>query len=165
MRAHIPGRYAAVALLLGGLACAGNKAGTDDGTVVAQDSTQATDTSAYKGMERDTTAMPAPAPTAADTTQYQPQATPAPSPTPADTSSYTPSATPADTSSYAPSNAPTDTSSYAPSAAPTDSGTSAMPTDSGTSAAPAPGADSSSGWSNDTTGGMVHDSAGQTNAQ
>lgn len=115
MRAHIPGRYTALALLLGGLACAGNKAGTDEGTVVAQDSTQAKDTPAYKGMERDTTAMPAPAPTAADTTQYQPQAAPAPAPT-----------------------APT---------------------------LPAPATDSTSGWSKDTTSGMVHDSAGQTNAQ
>ena len=118
MRVHTPGRYAALALLLGGLACAGNKGGTDDGTVVAQDSTQTKDLPAYKGMERDTTAMPAPA--AADTTQYQP---PAPSPTNVDTSSYVPPA------------------------------------------APAPGADSPSGWSKDTTSGMVHDSAGQTNAQ
>ena len=93
MRAHTPGRYAALALLLGGLACAGNKGGTDDGTVVARDSTQAKDLPAYKGMERDTTAMPAPA--AADTTPYQPQATPAPSPTNVDTSSYVPPATPA----------------------------------------------------------------------
>ena len=69
MRAQTPGRYAALALLLGGLACAGNKA-SDDGTVVAQDSTQANDTSAYKGGERDTTAMPAPA----DTTTYAPSA-------------------------------------------------------------------------------------------
>lgn len=128
MRAHIPGRYAAMALLLGGLACAGNKAGSDDGTVVAQDTTQAQDTSAYKGsMERDTTAMPAdtsyaPAPTPAPAdTSYQP----APAPTaPTDTSSMAPPAdtssmAPADTSSYAPA-APTDTSSYAP-AAPTDS--------------------------------------------
>lgn len=91
MRAHIPGRYAAMALLLGGLACAGNKAGNDDGTVVAQDTTQAKDTAAYKaGMERDTTAMPA-------DTSYQPA--PAPAPTaPADTSSYAPTA-PADSSS------------------------------------------------------------------
>ena len=41
MRAHIPGRYAALALLLGGLACASNKANTDEGSVVAQDSTKA----------------------------------------------------------------------------------------------------------------------------
>ena len=113
MRAHIPGRYAAIALLLGGLACAGNKAGSDDGTVVAQDTTMAKDTAAYKGsMERDTTAMPA-------DTSYAP----APAPTaPADTSSMAPTA-PADTTSYQPApapTAPTDTSSYAP-AAPTDS--------------------------------------------
>jgi len=128
MRAHTPGRYAALALLLGGLACAGNKAGTDDGTVVAQDTAQAQDTSAYKGMERDTTAMPAPAPTAADTTQYQPQATPAPSPTSADTSSYVPSITP------------------------TDSGTSAAPA---APTAPAPAADSTAGWSKDTSSGTA----------
>jgi hypothetical protein len=74
MRAHIPGRYAALALLLGGLACAGNKA-NEDGTVVAQDTTRAQDTSAYKGMERDTTAIPAPSPT--DTTSYKPAPAPA----------------------------------------------------------------------------------------
>jgi hypothetical protein len=121
MRAHIPGRYAALALLLGGLACASNKANTDEGSVVAQDSTKAkNDTSAYKGMERDTTAAPAPAPTTpADTTQYQPQSTPA----------------------------PTDTSSYVPQKRPSDTGAAAQPT----SPAPtAPGADSS-GWSKDTT--------------
>lgn len=78
MRAHTLGRFTALTLLLGGLACAGNKAG-NEGTVVAQDSTRVRDTSAYKGMERDTTAMPAPVPApvpaTADTTQYQPQPT------------------------------------------------------------------------------------------
>ncbi len=59
MRAHIPGRYAALALLLGGLACASNKANTDEGSVVAQDSTKANnDTSAYKAQPRDTMAVP-----------------------------------------------------------------------------------------------------------
>jgi hypothetical protein len=128
MRAHIPGRYAAVALLLGGLACAGNKA-SDNGTVVAQDTTQVGDTSAYKGGVRDTTAMPAdtsaqPMPSQVDTTSYQP------TPAPADTSSTAPAA-PADTSSYAPSapTSPTDTSSYAP-GAPTDTTGGAMSNDS-----------------------------------
>jgi hypothetical protein len=128
MRAHIPGRYAAMALLLGGLACAHNKVETDEGSVVAQDSTKAkNDTSAYKGMERDTTAAPAPAaaPTPVDTTQYQPQAAPAPAPTPTDTSSYVPQNTPSDTGAAVQPTAP----------APT----------------PAPAPKDSSGWSKDTT--------------
>lgn len=150
MRVHTPGRYAALALLLGGLACAGNKA-NDDGTVVAQDSTQANDTSAYKGGQRDTTAMPAPA----DTTTYAPSA-------PADTSAAAPTA-PADTTSYVPQT-PTDTTS---SAAPVDT-TSAAPaaptTPTDTSTQPAAPTDSAgaSGWSKDTTGGMSHDSASGT---
>jgi hypothetical protein len=135
MRAHIPGRYAALALLLGGLACASNKANTDDGSVVAQDSTKAkNDTSAYKGMERDTTAAPAPA-TPTDTTQ----AAPAPAPTPADTTQYQPQAAPA------PTPTPTDTSSYVPQQTPSDTGAAAQPT------SPAPTAPSDSGWKKDTT--------------
>ncbi|MGH7497731.1 MAG: hypothetical protein ACREL3_02645 [Gemmatimonadales bacterium] len=99
MRAHIPGRYAALALLLGGLACAGNK-NNDNGTVVAKDSASARDTSAYQVPQRDTMAVPRsdtsmalPAP--ADTATYQPTK---PSATP-DTSGYAPAApaTPADT--------------------------------------------------------------------
>jgi hypothetical protein len=106
MRAHIPGRYAALALLLGGLACAGNKA-SDDGSVVAKDTTQAQDTSAYKGMERDTsttdtTSYKPSAPT--DTTSYQPA--PAPAPAPTDTTSYKPAPAPADTTSQVPAPAP-----------------------------------------------------------
>ena len=131
MRAHIPGRYAALALLLGGLACSHNKANVDEGSVVAQDSTKATnDTSAYKGQVRDTTAMPTPT----DTTT---QAAPAPAPTPADTTRYQPQAAPTPT--------PTDTSSYVPQQTPSDTGAAAQPT----SPAPAPGAD---------TSGMSHDS-------
>ena len=123
MRAHIPGRYAALALLLGGLACAGNKANTDEGSVVAQDSTKAkNDTSAYKGMERDTTVAPAPAPT--DTTQ----AAPTPAPTPADATQYQPQAAPT----------PTDTSSYVPQQTPSDTGAAAQPTS--PAPTPAPGA-------------------------
>jgi hypothetical protein len=141
MRAHIPGRYAALALLLGGLACSHNKANVDEGSVVAQDSTKANnDTSAYKGQERDTTAMPTPAPT--DTTQA------APAPTPTDTTQAAPAPTPADTTQYQPQAAPTptDTSSYVPQQTPSDTGAAAQPT----SPAPAPGADTS-GMSHDTT--------------
>lgn len=136
MRAHIPSRYAALALLLGGLACSHNKANVDEGSVVAQDSTKATnDTSAYKGQERDTTAMPTPAPTPTDTTQ----AAPAPTPTPADTTQYQPQAAPT----------PTDTSSYVPQQTPSDTGAAAQPTSPAPTPAPAPGAD---------TSGMSHDS-------
>jgi hypothetical protein len=136
MRAHIPGRYAALALLLGGLACAHNKVQTDEGSVVAQDSTKAkNDTSAYKGMERDTTAAPAPtpAPTPTDTAQAAP--TPAPTPTPADTTQYKPQAAPT----------PTDTSSYVPQKSPSDTGAAVQPT------SPAPTAPSDSSWKKDTT--------------
>ena len=118
MRATIPGRYAALALLLGGLACAHNKVETDEGSVVAQDSTKAqNDTSAYKPAERDTTMAPTPAsaPTTPDTTS----AAPTPAPTPADTTQYQPQA--------------------APTPSPSDTGAAAQPT----SPAPAPGADSS----------------------
>ena len=127
MRAHIPGRYAALALLLGGLACAHNKANTDEGSVVAQDSTKANnDTSAYKAQPRDTMAIPK------DTTT---QAAPAPTPTPADTTQYKPQAAPT----------PTDTSSYVPQQSPTDTGAAAQPT------SPAPTTPSDSGWKKDTT--------------
>jgi hypothetical protein len=136
MRAHIPGRYAALALLLGGLACAHNKANTDEGSVVAQDTTKAkNDTSAYKSGQRDTMNVPTPA----DTTQA------APAPTTPDTSKAAP--TPADTTQYQPqaAPAPTDTSSYVPQKAPSDTGAASQPT----SPAPTPGADSS--MSKDTT--------------
>lgn len=126
MRAHIPGRYAALALLLGGLACAHNKANTDEGSVVAQDTTKINnDTSAYKAQPRDTTAMPT------DTTR----AAPAPTPTPADTTQYQPQAAPT----------PTDTSSYVPQKSSSDTGAAAQPT------SPAPTTPSDSGWKKDTT--------------
>jgi hypothetical protein len=138
MRAHIPGRYAALALLLGGLACASNKANTDEGSVVAQDSTKANnDTSAYKAQPRDTMAVPtdtthaAPTPTPTDTTQ----AAPAPTPTPADTTQYQPQAAPT----------PTDTSSYVPQKSSSDTGAAVQPT------SPAPTTPSDSGWKKDTT--------------
>jgi hypothetical protein len=124
MRAHIPGRLAAMALLLGGLACSHNKANVDEGSVVAQDSTKAkNDTSAYKGMERDTTAAPAPTPAPVDTTQAAPAPTPAPT--------------------------PTDTSSYVPQKSPSDTGAAVQPTAPAPTPAPAP--KDSSGWSKDTT--------------
>jgi hypothetical protein len=150
MRAQIPARYAALALLFGGLACAGNKA-SDDGSVVAQDTTQVQDTSAYKGGERDTTNVAVPA----DTTQAVPAPAPAdtgmaaPTPTPADTTQYQPQAAPADTTGgYAPTPAPTDTTSAAPTqpTTPTDTSSMSAPTDSG---APV----------NPDTAGMSHDSA------
>jgi hypothetical protein len=150
MRAQIPARYAALALLFGGLACAGNKA-SDDGSVVAQDTTQVQDTSAYKGGERDTTNVAVPA----DTTQAVPAPAPAdtgmaaPTPTPADTTQYQPQAAPADTTGgYAPTPAPTDTTSAAPTqpTTPTDTSSMSAPTDSGAPVTP-------------DTAGMSHDSA------
>jgi hypothetical protein len=47
-------QYGVLAGLLGGLACAGNSARTDE-TTVAQDTTIPQDTSAYRAMSRDTT--------------------------------------------------------------------------------------------------------------
>ena len=55
MPTHLPGRYVAAALLLGGLACAGNKA-PNENAEMAKDTTQIQDSAAYKAMERDTTA-------------------------------------------------------------------------------------------------------------
>jgi hypothetical protein len=155
MRAQIPARYAALALLFGGLACAGNKA-SDDGSVVAQDSTQVQDTSAYKGGERDTTNVAVPADTsmAAPAPADTGMAAPAPTPTPADTTQYQPQAAPADTTGgYAPTPAPTDTTSAAPTSPTTPTDTSSMsqpssnaPTDSAAPVTP-------------DTAGMSHDSA------
>ena len=115
MRAHIPGRYAALALLLGGLACASNKANTDEGSVVAQDSTKANnDTSAYKAQPRDTMAVPK------DTTselRHETQAAPAPT----DSGRY-------DSVSAAGRADPTDTSSYVPQKSSSDTGAAVQPT-------------------------------------
>jgi hypothetical protein len=71
MRVHSSTRYVALAALAGALACAGNKARTDDGTqpdqaAAARDTTSGRDTlngqnqnpPGYRGMERDTTAVP-----------------------------------------------------------------------------------------------------------
>jgi hypothetical protein len=138
MRAHIPGRYAALALLLGGLACSHNKVNTDEGSVVAQDTTKAkNDTSAYKAQPRDTMAMPS------DTTH----AAPTPAPTPTDTTHAAPTPTPADTTQYKPqsSTSRTDTSSYVPQKSSSDTGATAQPT------SPAPTSPSDTGWKKDST--------------
>lgn len=79
MRVHNSTRYAAIAALLGGLACAGNKAKTAETTpdqaAAARDTTSGRDTVSgrtenppgYRGMERDTTIAPTTQPTASDT--------------------------------------------------------------------------------------------------
>ena len=79
MRVHNSARYAAIAALIGGLACAGNKARTTDTTpneaAAARDTTSARDTlngqtenpPGYRGMERDTTMVPRTGQTASDT--------------------------------------------------------------------------------------------------
>ena len=78
MRVHNSTRYAAIAALIGGLACAGNKARTTDTTpneaAAARDTTRGRDTvggqtenpSGYRGMQRDTTHRAV----GADTTGY-----------------------------------------------------------------------------------------------
>ena len=79
MRVHNSTRYAAIAALVGGLACASNKARTADTTpdqaAAARDTTSGRDTlrgqtenpSGYRGMERDTTAVPRTGQTPSDT--------------------------------------------------------------------------------------------------
>jgi hypothetical protein len=66
MRVNSSTRFAALAVLVGALACAGNKARTDtDETAAARDTTsdtlggQAQNPPGYRGMERDTTIAPA----------------------------------------------------------------------------------------------------------
>jgi hypothetical protein len=88
MRVHNYTRYAAVAALLGGLACASNKARTSDTTdqaAAARDTTSGRDTvgaqaenpPGYRGMERDTTMVPRTGQTPSDTfLQKQGQGTP-----------------------------------------------------------------------------------------
>jgi hypothetical protein len=69
MKMNSPTRYAALAALVAGLACAGNKARTDDSdqSAAARDTTttgrdtlngQNENPPGYRGMERDTTQMP-----------------------------------------------------------------------------------------------------------
>jgi trimeric autotransporter adhesin len=76
MRAQITTRFAALATLVGALACAGNTAKTDtDQAAAARDSTSARDTlngdnqnpSGYRGMERDTSMVPPTQQTPTDT--------------------------------------------------------------------------------------------------
>ena len=84
MRVHSSTRYVALVALAGALACAGNKARTDNGpdqAAAARDTTSARDTTqnppGYRGMERDTTIAPQQQPTASDTfLQKQGQGTP-----------------------------------------------------------------------------------------
>ena len=84
MRVHSSTRYVALVALASALACAGNKARTDNGpdqAAAARDTTSARDTTqnppGYRGMERDTTIAPQQQPTASDTfLQKQGQGTP-----------------------------------------------------------------------------------------
>jgi hypothetical protein len=84
MRVHSSTRYVALVALAGALACAGNKARTDNGpdqAAAARDTTSVRDTTqnppGYRGMERDTTIAPQQQPTASDTfLQQQGQGTP-----------------------------------------------------------------------------------------
>src|SRR3954454_6279926 len=96
MRTNISTRYAALAALAGALACAGNKARTDDTTTpdqaaAARDTTSGRDSAngqvqnppGYRGMERDTSVAPPQQQTPTDTF-LQRQGTGAPQ----DTSGY-----------------------------------------------------------------------------
>ena len=84
MRIHSSTRYVALVALAGALACAGNKARTDNGPEqagAARDTTSGRDTTqnppGYRGMERDTSVAPQRQPTASDTfLQKQGQGTP-----------------------------------------------------------------------------------------
>jgi hypothetical protein len=84
MRVHSSTRYVALVALAGALACAGNKARTDNGpdeAAAARDTTSGRDTTqnppGYRGMERDTSIAPQQKPTASDTfLQQQGQGTP-----------------------------------------------------------------------------------------
>jgi hypothetical protein len=109
MRVQNSTRYAAIAALLGGLACAGNKARTDDTTqpdqaAAARDTTSTRDTlngqnenpPGYRGMERDTSIAPPTQQTPTDTfLQRQGQGAPQ------DTTGYS-GAERADTTGYTP---------------------------------------------------------------
>src|SRR4051794_19589407 len=86
MRVQSSTRYLTLAALGGALACAGNKARTDDGTqpdqaAAARDTTSTSDTTqnppGYRGMERDTSIAPDSQQTPSDTfLQKQGQGTP-----------------------------------------------------------------------------------------
>ncbi len=112
MRVNSSTRFAAMAVLFGALACAGNKARMDtDETAAARDTTTTDSVGAqqnppgYRGMERDTTIAPAAQQQPSDTfLQNQGQGTPQ------DTSGYS-GAERVDTSSQATPQARTDSSS------------------------------------------------------
>src|SRR5215210_4866224 len=88
MKMNAPTRYATLAALVAGLACAGNSARTDDSdqsaaakdtTTTAQDTlnAQTENPPGYRGMERDTTQVPPTGQTPSDTfLQNQGQGTP-----------------------------------------------------------------------------------------
>jgi hypothetical protein len=57
MPIHLPSRYMAMGLILGALACAGNKANTDE-AAAAKDTTSVQNPPGYAGMERDTSQVP-----------------------------------------------------------------------------------------------------------
>jgi len=68
MRVKNTAGFAAVCLLAGAMACAGNSARVDDETAAAaRDTTTTAVPPGYSGMERDTTMAPDRAPTAVDT--------------------------------------------------------------------------------------------------
>jgi hypothetical protein len=75
MRVQSSTRYVALVALAGALACAGNKARTDNGNpdqaAAARDTTSGRDTTqnppGYRGMERDTSLAPQRQPTSSDT--------------------------------------------------------------------------------------------------
>ena len=117
MRVHSSTRFAAMAIAVGALACAGNKARTDTDEAAAARDTTASDTlggqaqnpPGYRGMERDTTIAPQAKQQPSDTF-LQNQGTG----TPQDTLGYS-GAERADTTSQAnPAGAARDTTSMAP---------------------------------------------------
>jgi hypothetical protein len=111
MRINSSTRFAAMAVLFGALACAGNQARTDDETAAARDTTTS-DTlggqqnpPGYRGMERDTTIAP-PSQQPSDTFLQNQGVGGA-----QDTSGYT-GAERTDTTGQANQQAPSDTSSF-----------------------------------------------------
>ena len=104
-------RFAALAVLVGALACAGNQARTDDETAAARDTTTSDTLGAqqnqpgYRGMERDTTLAP-PSQQPSDTFLQNQGVGGA-----QDTSGYT-GAERSDTTGQANQQAPTDSTSF-----------------------------------------------------
>jgi hypothetical protein len=58
MTIRSPAGFAALAMLFGTLACAGNRAGGEEETAAARDTSDAQNPPGYRGMERDTTLLP-----------------------------------------------------------------------------------------------------------